>query len=119
MINPSIRPGDVLYDSGLAFSTVQDGGVMHNPSIGEERVFELDGVTYRELVRQSYQNMTISAGELVDGVVEGHERNTVYLRFEREDGDYTHVDLTDDEMAAVAWVCSGTLWTRLRYGNED
>lgn len=78
-----------------------------------EAEWTADGLTYREHIVQPYPNMRISAGLIVAGAEPGHERNSVYLRFEADDGRETFVCLTDDEMAAVAWVASGVLWSRL------
>jgi hypothetical protein len=86
---------------------------VYDPTAAREEEWTIDGMTYHELIVQPYRNMAISAGEILDGVMEGHERNTVYLRLERDDGEETFLRLTDDELAAIAWVCNGVLWSRL------
>lgn len=90
-----------------------------NASIGKNTVWAIDGMTYEESIVQEYANMRISAGLILDGVVEGHERNTCYLRLQHDEGHETFVLLTDDEMAAVAWCASGVLWSRLMSERED
>jgi len=56
------------------------------------------------ILEQPYENCTISAG-----IAEGIEPDTVYLRFEREEP--TTIFMRPDEMLAVLWACSGTLWS--------
>jgi hypothetical protein len=61
-----------------------------------------------ELGRQEYagNNAVFSAG-----LVEGHPIDTVYLRLERDGEEPTTILLRPDEMAAIAWLCSGVLWS--------
>lgn len=59
-----------------------------------------------QVLSQGYSNMTISAG-----LVAGIEPDTVYLRLERDGQQATTLFLRPDEMLAVIWVASGTLWS--------
>lgn len=65
---------------------------------------------YQEMIRQEYteNNCIISAG-----FVTGHEVDTVYLRLEKDGVEPTQLLLRPDEMIAIAWVCSGTVWSDL------
>lgn len=82
--------------------------------------WEKDGITYAEMCRQSYVNLLFSAGTMSANPPKvGHERNEVFFRFARidadgnETGDGGMLELTRDELAAIAWVCNGALWSVL------
>ena len=45
--------------------------------------------------------------------MEGHPVDTVYLRWERNDGTGGMLMLRPDEMAAIARLCGGVLWSVL------
>lgn len=64
--------------------------------------------TYTELISQPYANCVISAG-----LVEGHPVDTFYLRFDRNDESGLTILLRPDEMAAIAYCATGTLWSHL------
>jgi hypothetical protein len=64
--------------------------------------------TYTELARQPYTNCVFAAGK-----VEGHGVDTVYLRWERDDGTGHMIMLRPDEAAAILRVLSGALWSEL------
>lgn len=78
-----------------------------------------DGITYRELCRQDYANIFFSAGTREGPPRDGHERNEVFLRWDHTDGKGGELgtggmlELTRDELAAIAWVANGTLWSVL------
>ena len=65
-------------------------------------------LVYTELVSQEYQNCVISAG-----LVEGHPVDTLYLKFDRNTDEALTILLRPDEMAAIAWCASGSLWSIL------
>ena len=67
-----------------------------------------------ELLRQPYANCTLSAG-----TVEDHPHDTCYIKFEREGEGETLILLRPDEMAAVAWLASGVLWSILEAEARD
>lgn len=67
-----------------------------------------DGLTYYEISAQPYPNCKISAG-----VVEGHPVEQVYFRMEKGGVITTDLLLTVDELAAMAWVANGTVWSFL------
>jgi hypothetical protein len=92
---------------------------MKNKSKGKE--WTEDGFCFREVIRQEYPaNHCIFS----TGFVSGHSKNsifrddTMYLRFERDD---VRLDeegnkpfwffMRPDEMAAIAWVATGILWS--------
>lgn len=66
-------------------------------------------LTFREMVAQPYQDCVFSAG-----FVSGHPVDTVYLRWTRDDGsDAGGLLLRPDELAAIAWCCTGVLFSGL------
>lgn len=66
--------------------------------------------TYTEHLRQVY-----AGGDVVFsvGYVEGHPVDTLYLRLARAGEEPTTWLLTRDEMASIAWLASGILWSEL------
>ena len=64
-------------------------------------------LAYIEIVKQPYDDCEFSAG-----LVEGHRVDTCYLRLFRE-GDEVIILLRPDEMAAIAYLCSAVLWSKL------
>lgn len=86
---------------------------MRNPSVGVERVWTEDGLTFAELIRQEYggNNCVVSAG-FVEG--EGKpDEDTCYLRLEKDGVEPTVLFLRPDEMQAIVWVASGAVWSHL------
>jgi len=67
-------------------------------------------VEYNELIRQEYgnNNCVFSAGE-----VKGHPIDNVYLKLEKNGVEPTIMLFTVDELAAIAWCCTGTIWSML------
>jgi hypothetical protein len=65
-------------------------------------------LVYTELINQEYANCVISAG-----LVEGHPVDTLYLKFDRNTDEALTILLRPDEMAAIAWCASGSLWSIL------
>lgn len=102
------------------------GNVVHrihpkNESIEKpEAPWTEDGLTFSELIRQTYGG---NGAYFATGVVEGHPKEQVFLQFGKDGQPMAMLLLTTDEMAAMAWVCSGTLWSVLLdqqpEGNED
>ena len=72
------------------------------------RTWEADGLTFAELCTQPYTNCVFSAGN-----VEGHPVDTLFLRWERDDGGGRMILLRPDEAAAIVHVLSGALWSEL------
>ncbi len=86
---------------------------MRNPSVGHERVWTENGLTYREAIRQEYggNNCVVSAG-----TVSGENKpevDTCYLRLEKDGVEPTVLLLRPDELQSIAWVASGTIWSHL------
>lgn len=75
-------------------------------------LFDYHGAMLEELVAQPYPNMRISAGTIVEGAVEGHEQNTIYLRIESDDEPETMLFLRLDEAAAIIYALGGTLYSQ-------
>ncbi len=73
----------------------------------DETAWTEDGMTFTEVIRQEYADCAFSAG-----VVEGHPVDTMYIQLKR-DGVVTQILLRPDEMAAIAWLASGVLWSHL------
>lgn len=65
-------------------------------------------LNYDEVLRQEYlgNNCVFSAG-----FVTGHEVDTMYLRFEKDGAEPEIIHLRPDEMACIAWLASGVLWS--------
>ncbi len=63
---------------------------------------------YEELIKQEYtaNNCKFSAGFLY-----GHPVDTMYIRMEKDGVDPTIIMLRPDEMACIAWLASGVLWS--------
>jgi len=63
-----------------------------------------------ELARQEYagNNCVFAAG-----LVEGHAIDKYYLWIEKDDQEPIILLLRPDELAAIAWLCSGAAWSHL------
>lgn len=63
---------------------------------------------YDETIRQEYagNNCVFSAGFL-----EGHAVDTMYIRMEKDGEEPTIILLRPDEMACIAWMAAGVLWS--------
>jgi hypothetical protein len=86
---------------------------MKNISLYTNTVWEEDGLTYTEMIRQEYggNNCVISSG-----FVEGANKpdvDTCYLKLEKDGVEATILLLRPDELQAIVWVASGTIWSDL------
>ncbi len=72
--------------------------------------WEQDGLRFIELSEQTYgtNNCKFSSG-----AVEGHPIDTVYLAWGKDSDNGGMLLLTPDELAAIAYVCGGTVWSHL------
>jgi len=63
---------------------------------------------YEEILKQEYagNNCIFSAG-----FVSGHEVDTMYIRLEKDGEEPEIILLRPDEMACIAWLASGVLWS--------
>ena len=63
---------------------------------------------YKEILKQEYvgNNCIFSAG-----FVSGHEVDTMYIRLEKDGKEPEIILLRPDEMACIAWLASGVLWS--------
>lgn len=77
---------------------------MKNQASG--KVWTDGGITYSEVIYQEYSNCKFSAG-----MIEGHPIDTMYLRAEKDGAVTTQLLLRPDEMAAIGWLATGSLWT--------
>jgi len=69
--------------------------------------------TFRELIRQEYTgNNCVFSGGSVDGAP--HPADTYYLRWSKNGAEPTMLLLRPDEVAAIAWLCTGLLWSEVR-----
>ncbi len=86
---------------------------MKNKSIKYPCIWEEDGLKFTEIVRQEYGGIDcIVRG----GFVEGKDKppaDTIFLRLEKNGVEPTTLLLRPDEMQAIAWVASGTIWSHL------
>jgi hypothetical protein len=81
--------------------------------MGKDKVWKEDGLTFTEILKQEYggNNCVISAG-----FVEGRNKpkeDTCYLRLEKDGVEPTVLLLRPDELQTIAWVATGTVWSRL------
>lgn len=70
-----------------------------------------------EVIRQEYGgNNAVFSG----GFVKGDDVDTMYIRLEREGDEPTTILLRPDEMASIAWIATGVLWSQemIRFGYE-
>jgi hypothetical protein len=74
----------------------------------DKKKWIIDGLTYEESCRQDYDNCTFATG-----TVEGHPIDTMYLELIRNGKTDVFLLLRPDEVAALAWVLNGVLWSRL------
>jgi len=79
---------------------------MKNPSIVNPRHWTDGEYEFTEMIRQEYPNCCFSAG-----LVKGHPVDTVYLQAEKDGIVTTQLLLRPDELAAIAWVATGVLWS--------
>ena len=80
---------------------------MKNKSIQNPKQWVEDGLKFTEVVCQEYSNCKFSAG-----FVEGHPVDTVYLQAEKDGVVTTDLLLRPDELATIAWVATGVLWSK-------
>ncbi len=86
---------------------------MKNKTLGSEKVWTENGLTFTEIIRQEYggNNCVISAG-----FVKGKNKSkvdTCYLRLEKDNVCPTVLLLRPDEIQSIAWVASGAVWAHL------
>lgn len=91
---------------------------MKNRSIKHPCKWKKDGLIFTEIIRQEYgENNCIVRG----GYVEGENKppvDTIFLRLEKDGVEPTTLLLRPDEMQAIAWVASGTIWSHLMGSKE-
>jgi hypothetical protein len=71
---------------------------------------------YQEVLRQEYagNNCIFSAG------FTGHEVDTMYIKLEKDGEEPTILLFRPDEMAVIAWLASGVLWSHeMNSANKD
>ena len=80
---------------------------MINNSVSNPRQWTDGSYKFTEVIFQEYSNCKFSSG-----FVEGHPVDTVYLRAEKDGTVTTEMLLRPDELAAIAWVATGVLWSK-------
>ena len=92
---------------------------MKNKSIEHPYEWEEGGLIFKETIRQEYgENNCIIRG----GHVEGKDKpsiDTIFLRLEKNGVEPTTLLLRPDEMQAIAWVATGTIWSHLMGSKES
>ena len=63
---------------------------------------------YIEVLRQEYSGNDCMFSS---GFVEGLEFDTMYIRLEKQGVEPEIIHLRPDEMACIAWLASGVLWS--------
>ncbi len=82
---------------------------INNPTIESPQQWSTEeGLKFTELIRQQYSNCCFSAG-----VVQGDDVDTVYLKLEKVKTNPILLLLRPDELAAIAWVSTGVVWSLL------
>ena len=81
---------------------------MKNKSIDNPNQWQDGEFTFTEIIYQEYNNCKFSAGH-----VKGHPVDTLYLQAEKDGEITTQLLLRPDEMAAIAWVATGSLWSAM------
>ncbi len=79
---------------------------LKNQSIGVDTNWTEGDLTFREVIRQEYANCVFSGG-----FVDGHPIDTLYIQAEKDGVVTTSLLLRPDEVAAIAWVAAGVLWS--------
>ena len=91
---------------------------MKNKSIKYPCVWNEDGLKFTEIIRQEYGgNNCIIRGGFVDGENKPSV-DTVFLRLEKDGVEPTTLLLRPDEMQAIAWIASGTIWSHIMNKKE-
>ena len=81
-----------------------------NESIGSHETWTEGGRTFTELCRQSYGG---NGAYFATGIVGGDPVEQVYFQWGKDGQPTGMFLLRADELAAIAWVASGTLWAVL------
>lgn len=81
---------------------------MKNKSIENPKQWAEGDLKFTETICQEYSNCKFSAGQ-----VDGHPVDTLYFQAEKNGQITTQLLLRPDEMAAVAWVITGALWSSI------
>lgn len=86
---------------------------MKNQSIDNDRVWQENGLTFTEIIRQEYTgNNCIISGGFVEGENKP-EVDIIYIRLEKDNVEPTTLLLRPDETQAIGWVASGIIWSHL------
>ena len=93
----------LIHDDSQATRPIQEGNS-----------WQKDGRTFTEIIQHRYSNCVFAAGG-----IEGDPVEEVYLRWERDDGSGRMLMLRADELAAIAWVANGALWSYLDAQMEE
>jgi hypothetical protein len=83
---------------------------MKNLSIDDPKQWTDGELQFTEIIRQEYSNCCFSAG-----LVTGHPVDNVYLQAEKDGVVTTQLILRPDELAAIAWVATGVLWSVFQF----
>ena len=76
----------------------------------QEVTWDSEFGTFRELIRQEYTgNNCVFSGGTVTGAP--HPDDSYYLRWSKDGEEPTMLLLRPDEVAAIAWICAGLLWS--------
>ena len=65
-----------------------------------------NGLEFTEIISQPYSNCKFSAG-----FVKGHPIDNLYLQAQKHGKVTTQIIMRPDEMAAIAWIANGVLWS--------
>lgn len=99
-----------LFAWFLLYTHILELLMVNNKSIKNPKTWTDGDLKFTEIIGQEYtgNNCKFSAG-----FVEGHPVDTMYLQLEKDGEVSTQLLLRPDEMAAIAWVATGSLWSEL------
>jgi len=81
---------------------------MENQTINNDKTWQDRDLTFVELIRQDYTNCSFTGG-----TVDGHDVDTLYIQLKKDGFVTTQLLLRPDEVAALAWIASGLLFSEL------
>ena len=88
---------------------VEEKKTIRNKTTDNPLEWEENGFTFLEICKQEH-----ITGDFSTGLIKGKNKpaeDTVYLRLEKEGDKPTTIFMRPDEMAAIAWVAVGLLWS--------
>lgn len=70
----------------------------------------MEKLKYKEIIKQEYSSNNC---KFSGGFVQGHQVDTMYIALKRAGQKPIKILLRPDEVAAIAWIANGILWSNL------